>query len=392
MDEPRLQILCGISGLEELSPDWARLTRELPDAGYMHDWAWHRSYLESLAPDPEEAFFCSLHDGDQPVAIFPLYRGVQTLGGIPLTTLELPIHEHMHHTDMLVHPEWHERLDLSKLMGSLAEQGVSCDVLSLGPVLEDSATRAVWQAATPLLGFVEPAKRSDALPTARYDDLLESLSKNFRGNLRKARNKLDQLEKDCGVHMVSARTPIELEKALEEFLSIEASGWKGQDGTGTAIANDPKLRCFYRQLVERLGPEKKVEIHLLYAGEVAIAAQFAIVCGRRCYLLKIGYDESRAALAPGNMLLERLLKRYEGHAEIKHVDLVSDAAWHDSWRPETRSAFRHFLFRSTPKGLFAWAALQGKQALRPIHRRVVAQWNELLGAPSPPAVVQGDAS
>ena len=170
---------------------------------------------------------------------------------------------------------------------------------------------------------------------------------------------------------------------------MESSGWKGRNGTGTAIANDPRLLAFYRQLVERVGPTGQCEIHLLVAGGADVAAQFSVVAGQRCYLLKIGYDESHAQLAPGNMLLERLLKRYEGDRVVKHIDLVTDAAWHDSWKPQTRSAHRHYLFRPTTKGLLAWAALQGKQALRPVRRRVSERWNDLVvgrwRAPSAPA-------
>jgi CelD/BcsL family acetyltransferase involved in cellulose biosynthesis len=377
MNQLRLHIARGIQGLDQLAKDWARLTAELPDPGYMQLWEWHRSFLDALEPRPEETFFCALHDGAAPVAILPLHRSVQRIGGMPLTALQLPTHEHMHHSDMLVHPDWRTRLDLPSLAASLATRGLSCDVLLLGPVLEDSSARAVWQSGNPLLGLVEPARRSDALATGPHEALLERLSKNFRGNLRKARNKLEKLGT---VRMVSAREPAELASALERFLAVEASGWKGQGGTGTAIANDPGLRLFYQQIVERLGPAEKVEIHLLLLGGAAVAAQLAVVSGRRCYLLKIGYDEAHAALAPGNMLLERLLKRYESHPVVKWVDLVSDAAWHESWKPETRAAFNHLLFRPTTKGLLAWAALQGKQALRPVRRRVVARWNELVAA------------
>ncbi len=64
-----------------------------------------------------------------------------------------------------------------------------------------------------------------------FDETFSALSKNFRGNLRKARNKLAKLE---GVEFVSARGPEELASALEVFLDVEASGWKGASGTGTA--------------------------------------------------------------------------------------------------------------------------------------------------------------
>ncbi len=377
MNGLRLEIARGPGGLEGLAPDWAALSQSLPDPSYVQLWGWHRSLVEALVPEPEEVAFCVLRDAaGAAVAIVPLLRTRQRMGGVPVRVLQLPSHEHMHHTDLLVHPGWRTRIELPALMARVAAQGLAFDVLVLGPVLADSTARAIFESGKPLLALVEPARQSDALATGNHEQLLDRLSKNFRGNLRKARNKLERLGT---VRMVTARGP-ELGGAFDRFCAVEASGWKGREGTGTAIANDPRLLRFYRQLIERLGPAGQVEIHLLLAGGTVIAAQFAVVVGRRCYLLKIGYDEGQAALAPGNMLLERLLQRYERDAAVSHVDLVTDAAWHESWKPESRLVYQHHLFRPTTRGLLAWAALQGKQALRPVRRRVGARWRELIGA------------
>jgi hypothetical protein len=94
------------------------------------------------------------------------------------------------------------------------------------------------------------------------------------------------------------------------------------------------------------------------------AAQFAIVSGQRCYLLKIAYDEAHASVAPGNLLLERVLQKYESHPAIKHVDLVSNAAWHTSWKPVVRDVHTHLLFRRSPRGLLAWSLLRGKGPMK----------------------------
>jgi CelD/BcsL family acetyltransferase involved in cellulose biosynthesis len=371
----RLELARGIDGLEKLAPDWARLLEQLPDPNYLQLPGWHRSFLDNLADDPARAVTCALYDGAAPVAIIPLYRSESRIGGIAVTALELPTHEHMHHGDLLVAPGWEGRVNLAALLPELATRGPSFDVLVLGPVLAGSSASAVCRASKPWLTAVEPGKRSDWLATGAYEPLLDRLSKNFKGNLRKARNKL---EKTADVRVLWARTPEELGPAFERFLTVEASGWKGQAGTGTAIANDARLRGFYQGLVDRLGPAGQLEINVLLMGEVPIAAQLAVVVGRRYHLLKIGYDEAYGQLAPGNMLLERLLRRHENDRRISCVDLVSDAAWHDSWKPEMRPAERHLLFRPTTKGLLAWAALQGRQVLRPVRRRVVQRWNQLF--------------
>src|SRR5690349_17868623 len=116
MNHLRLELVQGIAGLEKLAADWARLFEQLPDASYLQLWGWHRSFLDTLAPDPQRAFYAALYDGAAPVAIVPLYRSEERVGGVPVRALSLPTHEHMYHSDLLVHPDWRARIDLPGLV------------------------------------------------------------------------------------------------------------------------------------------------------------------------------------------------------------------------------------------------------------------------------------
>jgi CelD/BcsL family acetyltransferase involved in cellulose biosynthesis len=242
------------------------------------------------------------------------------------------------------------------------------DVTRLGPTMEDStASAAVRALGSRALRVTEPDGVSDALESGPYEALVDRLSKNFRGALRKARNKLGRLE---GVAVAWASTPAAVEAAFPRFLEVEASGWKGTAGAGTAIALDPTLRGFYGGLARRLAEAGHGRINLMMHGERVMAGQFGIVAGDRYYLLKIGYDQSYRHEAPGNLLLERLLQTVAGDPAIRYVDLVSDAAWHQSWKPVQRQVLVHHVFQRTPLGAAAWAALRGKQLLRPMVREL----------------------
>src|SRR5690606_17756733 len=100
--------------------------------------------------------------------------------------------------------------------------------------------------------------------------LLDRLSKNFRGSLRKARNKLARL---AGVEVRWAREPAEIYPAFERFLEVEASGWKGDGGIGTAIQLDPTLRAFYGGLMQRLAQTGRARINLMMHGDRVMAGQ-----------------------------------------------------------------------------------------------------------------------
>jgi CelD/BcsL family acetyltransferase involved in cellulose biosynthesis len=372
----RLELLPGVAGIERLAGDWQRLYEQAPNPSYVQMWGWHRAYLDSLAPEPDDALYAAVYSGAECLAIIPLVRQPLTVAGIPLKALGFPTHEHMSHADWLVKSSFRERLSPSWLLQELAVREPSVDVLALGPLLADASASAALAANPAVFCVSEPGGQSDALSSLSYETLHTSLSKNFRGNLRKARNKLEAHGAD--VHILWADTPADLARAFESFLAIEASGWKGQGGTATAIGLDPTLRRFYGQLIERLGPGGACAINVLLLRDHPVAAQFGIRSGDRYYLLKIGYDEAHAPLAPGNLLLEKLLKKYENHPRVKYIDLVSGAEWHMSWKPEVRAVFRHLVFRPSPRGLLAWAALSSKPPLRRLRRRLKERWQGVV--------------
>lgn len=375
--EFRVEIFHGPSGLDALAADWRTLFDALERPSYVHLWEWHRCFLESLAPDPAAMCFGAFYEGAALVAILPLMFVAAHLQGVFVRLASVPAHAHVRHGDILVHPRVQHRFDLDWALAAMRRRvGRPWDVTRLGPAPEGScagtSVRALWPGG---LAASELDSGSDALVLSGPEPLVDTLSKNFRGALRKARNKLGKLP---GVSLTWAREPAALDAAFPRFLDVEASGWKGSAGESSAIQLEPALRAFYGGLVRRLGPSGRCRINLLMHGDRVMAGQFGIVAGERYYLLKIGYDESYKQEAPGNMLLERLLGEMAAEPEIHYLDLVSDAAWHRSWKPLQRQVFVHYVFHHSPRGAVAWAAVRGKQILRPTAHRLRARADALI--------------
>jgi CelD/BcsL family acetyltransferase involved in cellulose biosynthesis len=99
-----------------------------------------------------------------------------------------------------------------------------------------------------------------------------------------------------------------------------------------------------------------------------MAGQFCLRLGSTLYVLKIGYLEEHAALAPGNMLLERVIQSAtEEAAPIRSFNLISGARWHDDWKPVSESVWDLWLGRPSwfARGSFAAAgALRAAARLR----------------------------
>jgi CelD/BcsL family acetyltransferase involved in cellulose biosynthesis len=378
----RVEVFHGAAGLDALAEPWRALFDALERPSYVQLWEWHRSFVEALAPDPDAVYFGVLYDGEAVVAIVPLVFTREQLLGLRVHVAGLPRHEHVRHGDILVHPRIMGRFDLARVLGDLrARVRRPWDVTRLGPAMDDATATAVMRALGPgALQVTEPDGVSDALETGPYEAMMDRLSKNFRGALRKARNKLARRQ---GVTVTWARTPADVDQAFPRFLEVEASGWKGTAGSGTAIELDPALRSFYGGLARRLAASGRGRINLMMDGDRVMAGQFGVMAGERYFLLKIGYDESYRQEAPGNLLLERLLQEIAGDAAIRYVDLVSDAAWHQSWKPVQRQVLVHRVFQRTPAGVAAFAALRGKQLLRPMVRALRQRARELAARVRP---------
>ena len=137
-----------------------------------------------------------------------------------------------------------------------------------------------------------------------FDELMARLSKHFRRNLRSHRKKLASL---ANVQFMTTTDEADLAVEFETFLDVEASGWKGQAGVGSAIALHPEITSFYRRFAIELSGGDHSEINALYADGRCIASQFCVLSGEQYSILKIAYDEGYARIAPGLLLLEQTL-------------------------------------------------------------------------------------
>jgi CelD/BcsL family acetyltransferase involved in cellulose biosynthesis len=213
----------------------------------------------------------------------------------------------------------------------------------------------------------EPAAPCDFLPTIDHARHLARFSKNFRHNLKRARARLAER---VDAEFVTAASGDDLPGAFQELLDVEASGWKGDQGEGSAVKSSPELAGFYRQVMERFGAKQCCRISLLRLGGRTIAGLFLLLVGDSCYVLKTGYDESFSPLAPGNLILERLLEDYANHPRIRFVNLITASSWHRNWRPEQYPTTRCAYFNKTQRGFTAFVLLKCKQFARPVYKRL----------------------
>jgi hypothetical protein len=155
-----------------------------------------------------------------------------------------------------------------------------------------------------------------------------------------------------------------LRDRVEDFMVLEAKGWKGK--RGSAFLNDPGLATFLRAMTRTMGREGKCRLYSLSVDGRMIAANIVLLAGERAYFWKTAYDEDFAFASPGVLLTmdmtDRLLREplvlgadscaIPNHPMIDHI-----------WRGRLRIADVMTSLRSDRPSAFN-SAVQGEKLRR----------------------------
>jgi CelD/BcsL family acetyltransferase involved in cellulose biosynthesis len=192
---------------------------------------------------------------------------------------------------------------------ALTRDALGGGVLFRELALDGPAARALRAAAT--LAGLDIAELDGHLRAAIWNGAAEpqlTSSANFKARLRANARKLSA---EGDLRLTSAMTPDAARDALELFLALEASGWKGR--RGTAIVADCRDSAFYRSMVRGLAREGKAEVHFVEAGARLASGCVVLRSGGQAWYVKTAFDESLAALSPGTLLAYQV-------GELAHAD------------------------------------------------------------------------
>lgn len=352
----------GYEGIVRSEPAWRALSAAARSRRFVHAYDWSAAFFAHLRPPDEPIGLIELRREGRCVGLFPYQRRRIRKFGFTLTVLALPSSPHLILADVLLEDTGAARESLRALRAALARDRIGWHALLLANVLEDSdAVR--FAAGLGGEAITRPGGGS------RYFDATQpyaELSGHFAGPLRKTLKKgRKRLEQAGAVECVSipagdARMPW----AFERFLALEAGGWKGETGTGSAIALSEDLKHFYRDLTAVSSAEMRVEINLLCLDGAPIAGQFASVCARRRSIHKIAYDESFQHASPGTVLMAHTLERSCADPAIDTLSLVTDMTWMRNWNARREAVYEVWIPRQAALGALARAALGAKQHLR----------------------------
>ncbi len=151
----------------------------------------------------------------------------------------------------------------------------------------------------------------------QLDDYLQNtLSAGVRKEYRRQRKRLEELGR---LEFRTLREGTEVDDWLEEFLHLEASGWKARDGH--ALGLSASQRSFVLAAAQPGFARGQVSLQGLFLDGKPVAMLLSFLAGNEGFAFKIAYDESLAKYSPGvQMMLDILV--------CLHSD--SHLAWMDS--------------------------------------------------------------
>jgi hypothetical protein len=108
--------------------------------------------------------------------------------------------------------------------------------------------------------------------------------------------------------------------AVEDFLKLEASGWKSGPGGG-AFALRPDTAAWFHEWSQRWGATDRVTALTLCVGGSPVAMQYSVRAGEGIFCFRVGNDDSYARYGPGTGLFYR---------SLSYLHDKTDAAWFEA--------------------------------------------------------------
>ncbi|WP_210485787.1 GNAT family N-acetyltransferase [Microvirga antarctica] len=305
--------------------------------------AWIDAYLRHRLGPNESWICCFAYLGDRLVGALPLVVTPHPVFGRARPVLYTPYDALTPSGDIVLSAD-HATLALNALLGEVRRQLPHHLGVDFKAVRQSSA---LWDALqSGVDGYVLREGFCPKYSSLAVDGDAEAYFaelKKLRSNLRRFRKKLDGRGT---VTVELLRGEDATEAFLPEFIALEASGWKGRNGT--SIADNPRVVAFYETLVTNFARQGRWEWHTIRVDGRLIAAQMGARCGSGLMLPKYSFDEDFAEFRPGSLLTGEVLRDAFARGEIDEVNPMSDGEAHRTWHMQPEGYLNAHLVRRGP--------------------------------------------
>jgi len=188
-----------------------------------------------------------------------------------------------------------------------------------------------------------------------FESYWEARGKNLKQNSRKQRNKL--LAEGIEIRIECITAPEDVNKAIEDYGSLESAGWKATDGT--AILPDNAQGHFYRKMLENFCSIGRGRIYRYWFDDKVVAMDLCIHDDAAIVILKTAYDESYKAVSPSTLMRQDEFQQLFHEQKFHRIEFYGKVMeWHTRWTTQNRTLYHVTEYR------WAW--------LKELHARMSA--------------------
>jgi CelD/BcsL family acetyltransferase involved in cellulose biosynthesis len=356
---------------DQIACAWRRLCDESGDEEVFYRPEWAQAYLQAFEPKAD-VILISAWSGTKLRGILPLVRRRIIVGGLPIVKLTLPANVHSLRASLTVCPG-EEGAAVLKALWAVTTDLPQWDTLDVANVVEGSGLDRLIALAR-ADGYRTARKRTSQTLHLSIDastpeksgaqpPWLAGTRPKFRSHLRRAKRQLEE-QGTLELKHYNEADP----EALAKFYALEASGWKGAEGT--AIKCDAHTRQFYDAVAQAAARDGYLSLDFLELNGKPIAGHFGFNLRGRYFLDKAGYDEAFRRHGPGQLLVNEILSQTRERG-LREFDFVGPATWDESrWASARRTNYRIFIFRKNLYGALLHAVrISARDALRKLMGR-----------------------
>ena len=311
----KVKVLTGLEAMTEIAPSWENMAAAALEPNPFYE-PWMLLPALELFGLGRGFRLITVWNGERLDAVLPMERK-RAFKGLPLPALESYGHRHCLLSTPLVRAEGAAET-LAALIESLrADVSVAGFkyIPSEGPFCR--ALMATGVRCLALDGYSRPVLRRARDGTAYIN---EFISGKDRQELRRRERRLRE---QGTLKRIALAADDDVGRWIEEFLRLEAAGWKGREGT--AMNCSDANRRFLTETFHAAHQRRRLHIVGLDLDGKPIARCTAFIAGEGSYAFKPAYDEAYAKFSPGIVAEVARIRDLHELPGVRWMDSFTDA-------------------------------------------------------------------
>ncbi len=360
-----------VEAIVRLEPEWRELMAR-SRARFMAGPTWQRAYAEAFGTNPEVR---ALYSGSKLAAV-----GVFESSGHTRSFAE-----NLHFPVCDVAIDW-SIPDIADALIDAWTDGAPELCLSRLPITERFARTLEWHAERRVPHVVTTAQHGDASISLRggVAGIERRLSPMTRRDARTKEKRLTALG-NVSFEALGVDAPVS-DASLQEAFELEASGWKGREGS--PISADPITKRFYESLFRYGAAHHEMALYVIKLDGRIVAFDLDTRNNGRIDLLKTGYDESLSKASPGNVLRWHILESEAQRGEIDTYHLGRPSDWKMRWATKVSDVGSLQLYSGARGRAIYLTTVAARTWVKEHLPTIIAKVRDFRGAPPPRPVTE----